>query len=357
MQERKISVIVPVYNGEKTIKRCLQSILSSTYKNIEVIVVNDGSTDDTCRIVTKLQERYPNIHLENVVHGGAASAKNKGLELVSGEYFIYADADDCIQKDALRKMSILALRYQADILCGTYYRVQNKQRTKVELPVKNAYLSKNGEKVPRENLNRMKMHDAFGYTWNKLHRTAFFREAKIRFEDSSAINLEDNLFYINIMMKQPNYYVVDIPVTNYMIQPGSLTRRYDKGYVDKSIHTMQHAYCFLKEGTNQDERMELVAPLFWRLYLFSLVRNFRFEEKRGKTLKENHLRFMKNREFCEVMRSKASQKALKSIEDKRLRIGFCVCSMLIRHKLEWIYLFGIYLLNPVFNRLLVKYFS
>ena len=100
----KISVIVPVYNVSEYLSKCLDSILGQTFKSIEIIVVNDGSTDNSEEIVKEYQNRYMNIKYFYKENGGLSSARNYGLEYASGEYVAFIDSDDFISFDMMEKM-------------------------------------------------------------------------------------------------------------------------------------------------------------------------------------------------------------------------------------------------------------
>lgn len=116
----KVSVIIPVYNVEKYIKDCIQSVISQTLKNIEIIIVNDGSTDDSIDKIKKLVKENDNISVINKKNGGLSSARNEGLKHAQGEYVIFIDSDDYIERDFLEKLYIEAKNYDLDIACGGY---------------------------------------------------------------------------------------------------------------------------------------------------------------------------------------------------------------------------------------------
>lgn len=99
-----ISVIVPVYNSEKYLKRCLDSIIKQTYKNIEIIVVNDGSTDESLRILEEYKNKYSNLKLVNQENKGQALAREIGLNISGGDYIAHVDSDDYIEQNYLEKL-------------------------------------------------------------------------------------------------------------------------------------------------------------------------------------------------------------------------------------------------------------
>lgn len=94
MDRGKISVIVPIYNNEKYIERCLSSILNQTYRNLEIILVNDGSTDSSCEICESFREKDSRIKLINIENAGVSNARNVGLDNCTGEYVAFVDSDD-----------------------------------------------------------------------------------------------------------------------------------------------------------------------------------------------------------------------------------------------------------------------
>lgn len=112
----KISVIVPVYNVEDYLEECINSILGQTYKNLEIILVDDGSTDNSskiCDIYEKKDKRIKVIHKEN---GGLSSARNEGLKYRTGEYISFVDSDDFIDKTMYEKLYSAIKKYDADVV-------------------------------------------------------------------------------------------------------------------------------------------------------------------------------------------------------------------------------------------------
>ena len=99
-----VSVIVPCYNGEKDIERCLNSIVNQTYKKIEVIVVDDGSKDNSKELIKEYVNNYPNVNYYYKKNGGLSSARNFGLKKATGDYIAFVDSDDYIDLKMLEKM-------------------------------------------------------------------------------------------------------------------------------------------------------------------------------------------------------------------------------------------------------------
>ena len=121
--EEKISVIIPVYNVEKFLKRCVESVMKQTYRNIEVILVNDGSTDGSLGVAKELQKKYPQIIIVNKENGGLSSARNAGIKASSGDYIAFLDSDDWVTPDCYEYMLNLAVENKAEISDVMIYQV------------------------------------------------------------------------------------------------------------------------------------------------------------------------------------------------------------------------------------------
>ena len=113
--DKKISIIVPIYNTEKYLKRCLDSLIKQEYENIEIILINDGSTDGSLQICEEYKNKDNRIVLIDKIHTGVSHTRNIGLENVSGDYIGFVDSDDYIDKDMFKNLMIGIEKYNADI--------------------------------------------------------------------------------------------------------------------------------------------------------------------------------------------------------------------------------------------------
>lgn len=116
----KVSVIVPVYNEEKNLKRCLDSLVNQTLKDIEIITINDGSKDSSLSILEEYQDKYDSIKIINEFNSGVGAARNIGLSIANGEYIKFVDADDYLSLDILEKMYHLAKENNVKLVRGNY---------------------------------------------------------------------------------------------------------------------------------------------------------------------------------------------------------------------------------------------
>jgi glycosyltransferase involved in cell wall biosynthesis len=121
--DKKISVIIPVYNVEKYLARCLNSIIKNTYKNIEIILVNDGSKDKSQEIIDKYKNKYGNIiKAKEQENKGPAEARNVGIEMASGEYLMFIDSDDFIKEDYIENYVKTLKEADYDLVAGGYHK-------------------------------------------------------------------------------------------------------------------------------------------------------------------------------------------------------------------------------------------
>lgn len=116
----KVSVIIPVYNDKKYLKQCVESVLTQTYTNLEIILVDDGSTDHTPEICEEYREKYDQIRVLHKKNGGVGSSRNAGLALATGEYILFIDNDDWLEKHHIEELYKLAKENNADIAAGNF---------------------------------------------------------------------------------------------------------------------------------------------------------------------------------------------------------------------------------------------
>lgn len=188
-----ISVIIPVYNCEKYIKKCIKSILNQTYKDLEVIIIDDGSKDNSLDICNKLMEedcRLKVIHQENQ---GVSSARNKGIEIAQGEYIVFVDGDDWVEDIYIETLINDLQKEDAGMaVCGW---CRENVNGLMQESVKYYYKILN----QREAIAYSLKPDGFqGYLWNKIFRKNIINKANLYFDTDIAI-FEDLLFVIKYL--------------------------------------------------------------------------------------------------------------------------------------------------------------
>lgn len=204
----EVSVIVPVYQVEQYLRQCLNSILNQTFKDIEVILVDDGSKDNsgkTCDEYALQDKRVKVIHQKNM---GLSDARNSGMNLMSGKYFMFVDSDDYVSEQMIEKLYIRATETDADIVCCNFeYFWENNEKGSFSTKQKHEELNSS------EIFNHRKNEKNYGFwtvAWNKLYKSSFmnafrFRSGKVHEDefwandiyqtDLKVVTVEDSLYY------------------------------------------------------------------------------------------------------------------------------------------------------------------
>lgn len=241
MNKPLVSVIVPAYKVEKYLDKCVESIVEQTYKNLEIILVDDGSPDNCpsmCDSWAQKDSRIKVIHKEN---GGVSSARNAGIDAAEGEFIGFVDSDDWLEPDMYECLVENALKYDADISrCGYY----------VDWPDHTSYVGGMESKItlPDEIEARCEMLETYHGTaalWNKIYRAALFDSLRI---DESMKITED--WYINyILLRRSKRTVYDaICKYHYIMHGDNATKSYNRsGNMD-----MLKTISFFEEQENGD---------------------------------------------------------------------------------------------------------
>ena len=223
----KISIIIPVYNVEKYIHRCLDSILRQTISDIEIILIDDGSTDkcpQICDEYQKIDSRIKVVHKENE---GLGLARNSGLNISSGEYVAFVDSDDFVDIDIFEKMYEKAVSFDCDaVLQGNKLfnngKISQKNSCKRNILYENENIIL--EMLPSIIGSDFRGNDYIGMSvWRGLYRRKVIEDNNIRFFSERDYISEDILFDILFYSKAKKVFVSDLFGYYYCINPGSLT--------------------------------------------------------------------------------------------------------------------------------------
>lgn len=228
---RKLSVIVPVYNVEQYLSRCVDSILGQSFSDLEVILVNDGSRDGSGGICDSYARRDPRVRVIHKENGGLSSARNVGIDAAEGEYLAFVDSDDWIEQDCYETMLALTEKYGADLVCAGRYDVDGGTgEKKVGLcPQKEECVS------PEELVGRIFLWDGCDSSaCDKLyHRTLL---ETFRYPEGKVC--EDVPTTYRIVLKARKAVLCDRPFYNYYHRPDSITT--DTVISEKTFHFSRH---------------------------------------------------------------------------------------------------------------------
>lgn len=226
----KVSIVVPVYNVEKYLDRCIESLVNQTLKDIEIILVDDGSPDNCpqmCDEWAKKDSRINVIHKEN---GGLSSARNAGIESAKGQYIGYIDSDDYAELNMFEILYNCAKENDVDFVMSDYWRnKQSGEKIKKTLDIREGYYSKSD--IENEIYPMLIMRKSVDYgpllsVWHCLYKTDFIKDNNLYFDEE--IKWSEDCIYSAILGYYANsfYYLKNEMLYNYMENPGSITTSY-----------------------------------------------------------------------------------------------------------------------------------
>lgn len=240
----KVSVIVPVYNVEKYLDKCLSSLVNQTLKDIEIIVVNDGTKDNSQKIIDKYKKRYPKIIKSYIKeNGGLSDARNYGLKYASGEYISFVDSDDYIDSNMLEEMYEKAVDGNFDIvMCDLNY-IYETETKYCSCNIKSDLLSK--QEIKKNMIN------IYPTAWNKIYKKELIKD----FLFKKGVWYEDVEFMYRILPSTNSIGVINKPFYQYVQRDGAITSTFNdkifdhignfngviKYYKDKNIFDEYHS--------------------------------------------------------------------------------------------------------------------
>lgn len=234
-QDILVSVIVPVYNVEEYLGRCVDSILSQTHRNLEVILVDDGAKDSSgaiCDGYAGKDHRVKVIHKEN---GGLSSARNAGIDIAAGEYLEFVDSDDWIEPDAVESLLTMALTHQVELVVGGRWDVKaaTGEKKKGLCPLHQEVIS--GEEL----VGRIfRWDNCDSAAPDKLFHRRLFRDVRFPL----GVVCEDVPIMYKIVLDAGRAAMLDKPIYNYFHRPGSITF---SSVSEKNFHFARHTAVIL----------------------------------------------------------------------------------------------------------------
>ena len=256
----KVSVIVPVYNVEKYIDKCLDSLVNQTLKDIEIIVVNDGTKDNSQSIIDKYAKKYKNIKSFIKENGGLSSARNYGIEKATGDYIAFVDSDDYVSYDMYEKLYNKAILKDYDVVvCNTNYIYDKKV-----VPV----ITNLDRDIDNKADVKKVMTYLYPAVWNKLYNKRLFKN-NIRFKDK--VWFEDVEFIYRLYPFINSIGTVDDYLINYVQREGAITHTIDKRLYDY-VYNFDSIIKWYKDNKLFDDYKDEIEYACVRYYFATFVK-------------------------------------------------------------------------------------
>ena len=239
-----ISIIVPVYNAEKYLEKCLNSLINQTYKNIEIICVNDGSPDGSINILEEFSKKDSRLKVVMQENQGLSGARNTGLKYVQGEYIAFLDSDDWLDEVTFENALKHLFANDADIVCWTYIREFATKSMRKNVFDEDVIVFE-GEKLHEiqrrqfgllgSELKKVENADALATAWGKLYKASLILENGLLFTDTKIIGtLEDGLFNMEAFQCAKKIVFVNEAWSHYRKDNDtSLTTKHHKNLYEK----------------------------------------------------------------------------------------------------------------------------
>ena len=270
----KISIIIPVFNAEKTIGRCIDSILKQDYSSIEIFLINDGSKDNSGKICDEFAQKHDRIQVFHQKNQGVSHARNKGLDMCTGDYILFVDSDDYLEQHCLSQL----IAYPTADITYMSSNVHYPTGDITSYHLRPTYLTT--QTAIEEEILHLKVNPQgyvyFGYTWNKLFKASIIKEHNIRFIEG--LNFyEDDAFTLEFFQYAQSLRTIPTCLYNYIINENGLTMASNsceefETFIDANIKNMQfikhkelynyelhRLFDFLLQATRQAKRQNRKA--------------------------------------------------------------------------------------------------
>ena len=266
--EIKVSVVIPIYNSEKYLEKCLDSVKNQTLKEIQIICVNDGSTDKSLEIISKYAKNDDRFVVINQKNGGCGKAYNEGMKLATGEYIGFVEPDDYINSDMYENLYDVAKSYDVDFVKSDFVEFNSQGENKYRaLTYSKEYYNKVIN--PKDDIN------VFNFamnTWTGLYKREFLEKNGINYHETAGASFQDNGFWFKTFCFADRIYFLDKAFYNYRIDnPNSSVNDPNKVFCMKEEYDL--IYEFLEQNPKLKEKFQYI-------YQQRRFKNYKFSYKR-----------------------------------------------------------------------------
>lgn len=258
-----ISIIIPAYNAESTIEKAIQSTINQTYKNIEVIIVDDGSKDNTSNICNKIKKNYPYIHYFYQINQGANQARCNGISQSKGKYITFLDADDYLPKNSLYTLYHIISEKSVDIVAASYR-------------------CKKGEYTPKEYIRNLLNGHIPTAPHSKIFKRSLFDDQTFQLPNKIIMG-EDFIMNLKLANNAKNVYVINKKIYHYIKQENSITHTFKQ--------TIEHETLFYQELEKAIPPSEYYKEIIQQK--MNSIKNFSYHNIQCCELKHNVINEMK----------------------------------------------------------------
>lgn len=264
--KRLVSIIVPVYNVGEYLSRCLDSLLAQDYPALEIILVDDASTDNSSAIAQEYANQHASVcFVPRTVNGGLSAARNTGIEHATGEWLCFVDSDDWVEADYVSALLKEALKVQADITVCNYDHVWEGGRVQAVDSIGN---------LQTESDHRLKVALLRNHVVTRIYKRSLFTDTGLRFPED--IRRSEDMAISPALLSYANHIAI-LPRTlyHYYQRAGSLSnqnvRRQDYGFIDASLKRMTHN---MKPGFEKEAQARVIMETLYSKVMLQLTNGY-----------------------------------------------------------------------------------
>lgn len=285
MNNPLISIVVPVYNVEKFLRSCLDSILFQTYTNWEAILVDDGSNDNSGCICDEYAQKDRRIRVIYKKNGGVSSARNVGIENARGDWFLFCDSDDILYEDTLHTF-VSRINDGIDSVCGGYVEIDELEESVIRMSSSKDYEILISRNDALKDFYMWTYSDLFNaFLWNRLLNADIIRRNHLRFREDIYYK-EDGLFLVQFLCNSTSYHEYTSKlVYKYRINGRGSMKTYGNSFNEKLCSNLIARCCCyeaIKSVTNEDSLLKLAKNSISSMYKTLVI--FFISEKRKDVL-------------------------------------------------------------------------
>ena len=281
----KVSIILPVYNVESYLRQCLDSIIMQTLEDIEIICVNDGSTDNSLEILQEYKNKDSRIKIINQENRGQGVARNIALENITGDYIGFVDPDDYISPNMYKTLYETAIKHNCDIVEESFY-IKNEIRN---------YLKKRKNKLnlPKNKIFNYKVKKNYVFSpnlaiWNKLYKTSFIKENDIKFFETK--KGEDIIFTIKSRVLASKIVYIDNADYYYRIKKDNVPKSYKNTSPIDELNRQIKFLDKIKNALIEDKIYELIKDDFENYSIQKLKEKYKILQIKDQKIFEQALK-------------------------------------------------------------------
>lgn len=319
MEKELITIIIPVYNVEKYIHKCIDSVINQTYKNLEIILIDDGSKDNCSIICDDYAQKDKRIKVIHKKNEGVSSARNVGLNNAAGDWVTFIDADDWIEKDFCTKLMQNKAPNIDCLMCG-YNRIINDKKIEIKSVVKQV---KKYDDSRQYLINSLNPQTGYGFCHMKIIKRDSIN--KIRFNEQLNV-AEDALFNMELSEKITKILFINDRLYNYRLNINSVVKKYDPNYVNKYLKAMETCKKFIFNKYNDDIEIMQNYYNFVAYHVLLIAVNYCYNPKNK----------YKRKSLIDTVKISIFKEGIKNSNYENISYSRKIALFMLKHKLYYI---------------------